>query len=172
MRHLTWYYKWHAKGWTGSWWQRQEFTSSSLTHWFHMISVNLLNTPRTFYHPPVIKICRKVHLVPHQFLVGITPPIKTGKEVPSVWNDLSSASENMDGSRGLEKSQRLCGVLVMHRRVWWQALGAPWVTPASAAVMKSWLFTSSQSQCHHLCWAQCRWWQVSLWRTTRGEFPL
>lgn len=40
----------------------------------------------------------------------------------------------------------LCGVLVMHRRVWWQALGAPWITPASAAVMKSWLFASSQCQ--------------------------
>lgn len=34
----------------------------------------------------------------------------------------------------------------MHRRVWWQALGAPWITPASAAVMKSWLFASSQCQ--------------------------
>lgn len=122
-----------------------------------MISVNPLNTPRTLYQPPVIKICTKVLLVLHQFFLGLTPSIRAGKEDPSVWNALSSASENMGGSTGLEKSQRLCGVylfvLVMHRWIWWQPLGAPWITPASAAVMKSWLFASSLSQCHHLCWA-------------------
>lgn len=70
-----------------------------------MILVNPLNTPRTLHQPPVIKICRKVLLVLHQFFVGLTPSIRAGKEVPSVWNDLSSASENMDGSTALEKSQ-------------------------------------------------------------------
>lgn len=120
-----------------------------------MISVNSLNTPRTFYQPPVMKICRKVLLVlllwasylpleqekkSHLYGMPWALPVRTQVEVQAQRSH--SICVGFIFLCGVHNSSICCSYEML----------VICLIPVSVSSL-----------------VLGRWWQVSLWRATRGK---